>query len=190
MARVTYEYYLRRFSGHSAVFLIDMCLRLALLEQRAEETTAARKAFRAGARIVCSALAALDHNLNDDSSVDVDAATIDSASALRERSASLYCSWGLLEYKHAHPHQHRKTTTETRSFDPLLVKRSLSYGIVQHGVNIDASKQPILKWSIFNDATTAPPPTSRNPPRRPNSRKNDPGGATANKKNIPPSTAR
>ena len=82
-ARASYTYYLERFWNSSAVFLTDVCLRLAILEHNVGNSTGARHFFRRGARAV--------HNALDDGPV------------LRERGAALYCSWGLHEYScHGH----------------------------------------------------------------------------------------
>lgn len=113
-ARKSYNYYLDRFSKFSGEFVTDVCLRLAVLEQCQGNTPEARDAFVKGARVVGTAMAK-QHD----------------TARLRERGATLFCSWGLHESKKTHP-QYRKVR-----------------GLLEHAVRLDASKSPVLRWSRF-----------------------------------------
>lgn len=124
-ARASYNYYLQRFRNHSAVLVTDVFLRLAIFEHNLGNTKEARRAFRLGARTVHDALKA---NSNENK-------------CLRERGATLYCSWGLHEYRFA-----GVRTDEER------VKRSR--GFLQHAARMDASKSPVLAWSRFQERSS------------------------------------
>mmetsp|Transcript_7049 Transcript_7049/g.21747 ORF Transcript_7049/g.21747 Transcript_7049/m.21747 type:complete len:220 (+) Transcript_7049:81-740(+) len=110
-ARASYNYYLRRFADSRPVFAVDVCLRLAILEHNVGNRTGAKRVFRMGANSVHTAL-----RLHDDAFV-------------RERGATLYCSWGLHEYK----------------YDAQRLARAF----LHHAATIDQSKAGVLKWRRF-----------------------------------------
>lgn len=124
-ARAAYNYYLKRFRDHSAVLVTDVFLRLAIFEHNLGNTKEARRAFRLGARTVHEALKA--------NSIE--------SKFLRERGATLYCSWGLHEYRFA-----GVRTNEER------VKRSRGY--LLYAARMDASKSPVLSWSRFQERSS------------------------------------
>lgn len=119
-ARASYNYYLQRFQNNSAIFVTDVCLRLAIFEQNHGNSTGAKRAFCLGARTVQTALARGDKP----------------TALLRERGAAIFCSWGLHEYKYG-----SGSTSNAR------LKRSV--GLFRQAVSLDASKAPILRWRRF-----------------------------------------
>ena len=80
-ARKTYAYYYERHSLRHKRDAAKMVLRWALLEQRALNATGARAVFKLGARVVHDELRTGDADL-------------------RRAAATLFCSWGLAEYRH------------------------------------------------------------------------------------------
>jgi len=129
-ARASYNYYLRRFADSSQcpVFVADVCLRLAILEHNVGNRTGAKRVFRMGANSVTTALRG-----GSDASYEV---------FLRERAATLYCSWGLHEYKYAHVGAESQRLRLARAF-------------LNHAASIDESKAGVLRWRRFADPASS-----------------------------------
>ena len=139
-ARKTYAYYHERHSLRHKRDAAKMVLRWALLEQRALNATGARAVFKLGARVVH------DELRNGDAD-------------LRRAAATLFCSWGLAEYRHQHELGSKNA-------------RDRATALLRHATTLDASKAPVLKWRMFS-ATEEKPPTETKkkkkmvpPPRR------------------------
>ena len=139
-ARKTYAYYHERHSPRHKRDAAKMVLRWALLEQRALNATGARAVFKLGARVVH------DELRNGDAD-------------LRRAAATLFCSWGLAEYRHQHELGSKNA-------------RDRATALLRHATTLDESKAPVLKWRMFS-ATEEKPPTETKkkkkmvpPPRR------------------------
>ena len=141
-ARKTYAYYHERHSLRHKRDAAKMVLRWALLEQRALNATGARAVFKLGARVVHDELRTGDADL-------------------RRAAATLFCSWGLAEYRHRHDLGSKNA-------------RDRATALLRHATTLDASKAPVLKWRMFS-ATEEKPPTEEKttkkkkmvpPPRR------------------------
>ena len=132
-ARKTYAYYMARFGDDPRVPPSESALvahRWALLEQRAENATGARAAFKLGARIVTSQLRSCEA-----------AGTGACDPRLRSHGATLFCSWGLAEFRHAAALGASSATA-----------RETSLALLAHAAALDERKRPVLRWKRFRDA--------------------------------------
>lgn len=132
-ARKTYAYYHERHAPRHQMDAAKMVLRWALLEQRALNATGARAVFKLGARAVHGGLRSGDADL-------------------KLAAATLFCSWGLAEYRHR---------AELGSKDAVRAT-----ALLRHATTLDASKAPVLKWRMFAKTEEPPPKKKMVPPPR------------------------